>query len=542
MLPALVGVLLPFELALLFLASDEPAVLVFCTLLGVLLTPPFMAGFSAAFASGPGQDGGDPGGATLTATRPLTDAAIVATKLQTALWSTLAAWLLVLGAVPLALAVTGTWPVVADRVMAMTNVIGRPRAIAVGLLLLAALVASTWKQLVQSLCIGLAGRAWAVKASVLVRLSLLVLVWPIGDWVFGSWKVLGVLWDVWPWILGALACLKLAAAGWVFERLHRGRLLSDRSLVVAAAGWLAAVLVLYGVLVWFVSTPFIPHGLLALVAILAVPLTRLSATPLALAWGRHRSQTLTTSAAAIPPSDGTLARYAVRILLSVPLLLALVEVSSYEVRNRSNGSLVSSGQNREYLLHVPKSYDPTKPTPLVISLHGGGGWPAMQRDTSRWDALADRQGFIVVYPSGVSGRGPRAWNVNRGPGLAKDVRFISDLIDKLTAAYNIDRARVYADGLSNGGGMAFVLSCRLSEPHRGRRDGGVRSVPAVRLVCGLASRPDDRLSRHRRSDRSLPRRPVVGRPGGVSGRADMGGRLGAEKRVSCRAGRVDCGG
>jgi len=37
------------------------------------------------------------------------------------------------------------------------------------------------------------------------------------------------------------------------------------------------------------------------------------------------------------------------------------------------------------------------------------------------------------------------------------------LIDTLTAAYNIDLSRVYADGLSNGGGMAFVLSCMLSD-------------------------------------------------------------------------------
>ncbi len=48
-------------------------------------------------------------------------------------------------------------------------------------------------------------------------------------------------------------------------------------------------------------------------------------------------------------------------------------------------------------------------------------------------------------------------------GEKREVRFISELIDKLEAAYNIDPARIYADGLSNGGGMAFVLSCTLSD-------------------------------------------------------------------------------
>jgi polyhydroxybutyrate depolymerase len=164
---------------------------------------------------------------------------------------------------------------------------------------------------------------------------------------------------------------------------------------------------------------------------------------------------------------------AVGVLLGVPLVLVLVEAVSYEVRNRTNGTLVSSGQEREYLLHVPKTYDPTKPTALVISMHGGAGWPAMQKETSRWNTLSESQGFIVVYPSGISGRGPRAWHMSPS-GLARDVRFISDLIDTLKAAYNIDGARVYADGLSNGGGMAFRLSC--SCPTGSRRSGWWRRL------------------------------------------------------------------
>jgi polyhydroxybutyrate depolymerase len=51
-----------------------------------------------------------------------------------------------------------------------------------------------------------------------------------------------------------------------------------------------------------------------------------------------------------------------------------------------------------------------------------------------------------------------------GPrSLGQDVRFISDLIDKLEAEYNIDPNRIYANGMSNGGGMAFALSCKLSD-------------------------------------------------------------------------------
>jgi polyhydroxybutyrate depolymerase len=146
----------------------------------------------------------------------------------------------------------------------------------------------------------------------------------------------------------------------------------------------------------------------------------------------------------------------VAMLISIPALFALREAITFHVNNRSNGFMVSAGRQREYLLHVPRSYDRSRPTPLVISLHGAGGWPVQQMELSLWNRLADEQGFIVVYPSGVVGLGPRVWG-------ERDVRFIGELIDKLEATYNIDRSRIYANGLSNGGGMSFVLSCTMSD-------------------------------------------------------------------------------
>jgi hypothetical protein len=96
------------------------------------------------------------------------------------------------------------------------------------------------------------------------------------------------LWNALPLILAGLVGLKLSAAAWIATRLDRSRLLGDRALVAGAACWVLAVLALYGVLVWFFSTPFVARYVLALIAILAVPLARISAAPLALAWNRHR--------------------------------------------------------------------------------------------------------------------------------------------------------------------------------------------------------------------------------------------------------------
>jgi polyhydroxybutyrate depolymerase len=153
---------------------------------------------------------------------------------------------------------------------------------------------------------------------------------------------------------------------------------------------------------------------------------------------------------------------AVLILFGLPAVLALTDAVTFYVHNRNNGSIVSSGQKREYQLYVPGSYDRTRPTPLVISMHGAGGWPVQQMELSEWNRLAESQGFIVVYPSGIGSAGPRVWHVDNGGGLRRDVTFISELIDKLEGAYNIDSSKIYANGLSNGGGMSFVLSCTLS--------------------------------------------------------------------------------
>jgi hypothetical protein len=287
-LPALVGILLPFELAFLFVFHDTPAIVLEALLL-VLVTPPFMAAFVAATVSKSNPHGRDSYDLTpFIATRPLTSVSLTAAKLKVTIGSTLAAWLLVLVALLLGLRLSGASSVVIERARDAVEVVGTPRAVAIVLLGVAALVASTWKQLVQSLYIGLSGREWVVKASVFLTLSFLAIVWPLGRWILGNREVMGALWNAFPWIVAVLVCFKLSAATWVAMRLHDSRLLSGRALVIGAACWDVIVFALYGLLVWIVPTLIVRSYVLALVVILEVPLARLSAAPLALAWNRHR--------------------------------------------------------------------------------------------------------------------------------------------------------------------------------------------------------------------------------------------------------------
>lgn len=288
-LPVWVAILLPFELAFLWIAGNNTPDLVAYTISGALLTPPFIAAFSVPRMRQSSPQVSDGYGMTpFVATRPLESAALIAAKLRMSVWSTLLTWLLVLAAIPVALTLSGTWPVVIERARQLSDAVGTPRAVVVALLGLAALVAATWNQLVQSLYIGLSGREWLIRLSACLTLTVLIFIEPIVEWIRGSSDVRVALWNALPWILAVLACLKTSAAAGIATRLHRRRLLSDRVLVTGAACWLVAVLALFSLLSWFLSGPLIPRYFLLLLAILAVPLARVSAAPLALAWNRHR--------------------------------------------------------------------------------------------------------------------------------------------------------------------------------------------------------------------------------------------------------------
>jgi len=129
----------------------------------------------------------------------------------------------------------------------------------------------------------------------------------------------------------------------------------------------------------------------------------------------------------------------------------------------ARGTIRVDGRERTYTLHLPTGYDGTKAVPLVLALHGRLGTGEGQERLGHFDQTSDGHGFIVVYPDGLD----RSWADGRGasPSDTKgidDVKFLSELIDKVSGTYKIDPARVYATGMSNGGFMSGRLACELA--------------------------------------------------------------------------------
>jgi polyhydroxybutyrate depolymerase len=187
--------------------------------------------------------------------------------------------------------------------------------------------------------------------------------------------------------------------------------------------------------------------------------------------------------------------------------IAVLVAGSYWELHRSTGYVLTGGQTRAYLLHVPRNIPADHPMPLVICLHGFAEWPAHVMRLSHWNKLADESGFLVVYPRGTGF--PFRWRSGGRFGQAEeqnaDVQFVSDLIDQLKKEYNIDENRIYANGLSNGGGMSFVLAGKLSE--RIAAFGGVAGAYVLRWTDYTPARPVPAIIFHGTDDPIVPFHP-----------------------------------
>jgi polyhydroxybutyrate depolymerase len=124
-----------------------------------------------------------------------------------------------------------------------------------------------------------------------------------------------------------------------------------------------------------------------------------------------------------------------------------------------------AGRQRTYRVHVPAAYDGSKPVPLVIGFHGGGGTSQTAERGLGMNPLSDRHGFLAVYPQGLEnhwndGRvGARFPNTNRND----DVGFVRALVEDVCRNWKIDRRRIYSIGNSNGGFIGNRLAWEASD-------------------------------------------------------------------------------
>lgn len=248
------------------------------------------------------------------------------------------------------------------------------------------------------------------------------------------------------------------------------------------------------------------------------------------------------SARTAPVRRGTV-RYAVlpHPTIIASLLLALLATPVFS--QPEPRTLEHQGVARGYIVaNAPAAKG--DPRPVMLVLHGRRAADAPNRSSPALDELAAREGFVAVYPAGISG----VWNwptrvasadvplAMAGVVPADDFGFLTRLVDALIADRVADPARVYVSGASMGGFMTFGLMCGMSDkiaaaaamiasmtdkqvetcepgrpvplmmlagtldtlvPYEGRNQGGVRLL-SIDEVFGFWARP--RVCRHAVND------------------------------------------
>jgi len=129
------------------------------------------------------------------------------------------------------------------------------------------------------------------------------------------------------------------------------------------------------------------------------------------------------------------------------------------------GEISFENRKRSYRVFVPSVYKKGIKLPVVVVLHGGGGNALRMENYTGFSKLAQREGFIAVYPEGFGGN----WNDGRTvPRSAahrmriNDTGFIRAVLENVKAKYGFDEKKVYAAGMSNGGMMALRLGCDMA--------------------------------------------------------------------------------
>ncbi|MEV4629324.1 PHB depolymerase family esterase [Micromonospora sp. NPDC049523] len=163
-------------------------------------------------------------------------------------------------------------------------------------------------------------------------------------------------------------------------------------------------------------------------------------------------------------------------------------------------TLVVQGQKRDFGLYQPANLARSTPVPLVVMLHGALGTGSQAESSYGWNAMADREGFVAAYPDGLS----RSWAVSPdccGPPArdgVDDVAFVRQLVATVADQLPVDRDRVYATGISNGGMLAYRLACDTE------LFAAIGPVAATQLGPCPSPAPTSVIHVHGTADRTVP--------------------------------------
>jgi len=217
-------------------------------------------------------------------------------------------------------------------------------------------------------------------------------------------------------------------------------------------------------------------------------------------------------------------------------LLALPAFAGLESR-----TITVDGLTRSYLLYVPAHAAPPGGRRLIVVLHGGGGSSTQVHRSvgDAFDRLAETDGTLIAYPNAID----RSWDFGEGAVSERmknprdDLKFLTSMIRQIGRSQRVDRARVFATGVSRGGQASYFLACNAPRTIRAIAPVAM-SLPDFMVKSCAKVPPTPILVINGTQD------PIVPYDGGpiTIGRQDRGNVIGTPATMTLFAGRNGCSG
>lgn len=109
------------------------------------------------------------------------------------------------------------------------------------------------------------------------------------------------------------------------------------------------------------------------------------------------------------------------------------------------------GNSRDSYFYVPPRYDPARPAPPVLLLHGAGGHS--HHGLGLLQHLADDTGMILVAPASIA----QTWDVIMNRAYGPDVALVNKALEYVFGRYAVDTAHLAVGGFSDGASYALSL-------------------------------------------------------------------------------------
>ncbi|HTV17301.1 MAG TPA: PHB depolymerase family esterase, partial [Polyangiaceae bacterium] len=165
-----------------------------------------------------------------------------------------------------------------------------------------------------------------------------------------------------------------------------------------------------------------------------------------------------------------------------------------------------AGVERAFIYHAPAGLDPNAPAPVLIVAHGFEETAADMVAITGFDSVADREGFVVLYPQG---QGLIPWNIGDdvcqggarlvASASGDDSAFVDAMLAFVASDRVVDAAHVFMTGLGSGAYLANDLACRRSDIRAVvSHSGGSHALDA----CVAAAKPA--LLLHGTEDTAVP--------------------------------------